>query len=83
MNEENKVPYIVFESEMARYERAVRRLVTIIIIAITLLFASNVGWLMFFNQFDFSTETVSQGTESGDNSYIGASGVINADSSDD
>ena len=65
MSEDNKVPYIIFEGEMARHERTVRRLIAVVVVTLALLFASNMCWLWFFNQFDFSTETISQGTESG------------------
>ena len=75
--DEQKVPYIVFEGEQARHERTVKRLVLALLVSIALLFLSNVAWLWFFNQFDYSTDTVEQGTTTGDNSYIGASGVIN------
>ena len=75
---ENKsVPYIAFEAEMARHERTIRRLLGLLIIVIVLLFASNMGWLWFFNSFDIETREVS--VESADNgiaNYIGASGVI-------
>ena len=74
---EKDIPYIAFESEMARHERTVKRLLIALAIAVVLLFASNVAWLLFFNQFDYATDTVTQGTEAGDNSYIGEDGVIN------
>ena len=74
----DKIPYIAFEAEMARHERTNKRLLTALLIAIVLLCASNLGWLWFFNQFDFQTETVMFETEDGgDNSYIGNNGVIN------
>ena len=79
---DEKVPYIVFEGEMARHERIIKRLVTLLILTIALLFVSNVAWLWFFNQFDYSTDTVAQDTTEGDNSYIGENGVINNGSTD-
>lgn len=77
--ERNDIPYIAFEAEMARHERTIKRLLIALVIAVALIFISNMAWLWFFNQFDYSTDTISQGTESGDNSYIGAgaSGIIN------
>lgn len=76
---ENKnIPYIAFESEMARHERTIKRLLVALIAVIIMLFASNVAWLCFFNQFEFHTETVMFDTkDGGDNSYIGNDGVIN------
>ena len=79
---ERDIPYIVFEGEMARHERTIKRLVTLLILTIALLFISNVAWLWFFNQFDYSTDTVAQDTTEGDNSYIGENGVINNGSTD-
>lgn len=73
---ENKnIPYIAFESEMARHERTIKRLLVALIAVIILLFASNLAWLLFFNQFDFQAETVMFDTDDGgDNSYIGNDG---------
>ena len=76
--EDRQIPYIAFESEMARHERTIKRLLVALIAVIILLFASNLAWLCFFNQFEFHTETVMFDTEDGgDNSYIGNDGVIN------
>lgn len=82
---DNNVPYIVYESEAARHERTVKRLLVALVVAIALIFVSNIAWLWFFNQFDYSTDTITQGTEAGDNSYIGAgaSGYITNGESDD
>lgn len=46
------VPYIVHETAMARNERTVKRLVVALIIAIVLAFATNVGWLIYENQYE-------------------------------
>ena len=54
----DNVPYIVFEGECARHERTVKRLVTVIIITIVLLVASNMAWLYVFNQYDISSEVI-------------------------
>ena len=76
--EDKHIPFIAFESEMARHERIIKRLLVALIASIALLFVSNVAWLWFFNQFDCHTETVMFDTEDGgDNSYIGNDGVIN------
>lgn len=74
-----QIPYIAFEGEMARYERTIKRLLVALIISIALLFASNVAWLWFFNQFDYASDMVSlDSSEEGNASYMGAgaSGVI-------
>lgn len=76
------VPYIVFESELSRLERMIKRLVLITALCIALLFASNLAWLTFFNQFDVETTTTTQEAE-GNANYIGASGNINNGKSDE
>lgn len=70
------VPYIVFESEMTRLERMIKRLAILLGLVIALLFLSNIAWLTFFNQFDIDTTTTTQETQ-GNANYIGASGNIN------
>ena len=72
------IPYIVYESEAARHERTVKRLVLALVVAIALIFISNVAWLWFFNQFDIESETVQlDSSNNGTASYIGNDGVIN------
>lgn len=46
------VPYVVHESEMARAERREKRLWIVIIILISALFLSNIGWLIYESQFE-------------------------------
>ena len=75
--EDNKIPYIAFEAEMARHERTIKRLLIALVIAIALLFISNIAWLFFFNQFDYATDTVTQELDTGNANYIGEDGNIN------
>lgn len=72
----SNVPYIVYESAQVKHERTVRRLIVALIVCVVLLAGTNLAWLRFFSQFDFSVDTIMQDTTDGDNSYIGASGVI-------
>lgn len=61
MEEDIRVPYIVYEGAQARQERTVKRLIILIIICVALLFASNALWLYAWMQYDYeSTETVIQ-----------------------
>ena len=46
------VPYIVHESSMARMERHIKRLWVAVIVSVCLLFASNVGWMIYESQFE-------------------------------
>lgn len=73
--EDNKVPYIVFEGTVARFERTVRRLVIVLAIAILLLFASNALWIYEWMQYDCTDVTVDS-QDGGNANYIGANGVI-------
>lgn len=76
---DNNVPFIVFETEMTRLERTIRRLTLLLLLTILLLFISNVAWLTFFNQFDVETENTETSQEvdgNGNANYIGASGNI-------
>ena len=71
------IPYIAFESEMARHERTVKRLLVALALAVALLFASNAAWLIFFSQFDISDTAVTlDSQDTGTNNYIGNDGDI-------
>ena len=76
---EKDVPYIVYESEAARHERTVKRLITALLIAVMLIVASNLAWLYVWNQYDFSSESYTIENESGNANYLesGMDGVIN------
>lgn len=68
------VPYIVYESEQARSERHIKRLAIITIIAIAMLFISNLIWLYAWCQYDYvgdSTTVSVEGDGDGDANYIG------------
>ena len=62
------VPYIVFESELARLERIIRRQFVLIIITLVLLVGTNACWLWYESQFEEVTTTteVTQDVDSGD-----------------
>ena len=75
--ERNEIPYIAFEAEMARHERTINRLLKALVVAIGLLFISNIAWLWFFNQFDYASDMVTlDSRDAGNACYIGADGVI-------
>ena len=68
------VPYIVFESELARLERIIRREFVLIIVSVILLVGTNACWLWYENQFEEVTTTeVTQDVDSGD----GGDAIIN------
>ncbi len=51
-NNINDVPYIVFEGELARAERHIKRLWIALIFAIVALLGSNLAWLYYESQFE-------------------------------
>ena len=73
------VPYIVYESSMARMERQVRRGWAAVLVAGLLFFASNALWLAAWMSYDYSSEEiiVEQDAKDGGNAnYIGSDGDI-------
>lgn len=61
-----QIPFIAFESALARIERTNRRLFILCIILILLLLATNIGWLYLENQFTTTESTeVSQDIDTG------------------
>lgn len=53
MEEQINVPYIVYEGAQARSERTTRRLITVIIVLISMLFATNAIWLYAWNSYEY------------------------------
>lgn len=59
MNDEKIcVPYVVYEGEMARHERHIKRLIIMLAIMLVLFFASNMAWLYVWNQYEYVDETI-------------------------
>ena len=74
------VPYIVYESEAARHERTVKRLLKALLITILLMVGTNLAWLYVWNQYDFSSESYTiESEDNGNSNYLesGVEGVIN------
>lgn len=69
------VPYLVYEGEMARQERHIKRLWVLCIIIFAALIMTNAGWIYYESQFE-EVVTVTQDTPSGNNNYIGNNGNI-------
>lgn len=76
--EHRDVPYLVYEATQARNERTIKRLITALIIAIALIFASNAIWLYAWLQYDYISEDITVDSQDGGNAnYIGHDGDIN------
>ena len=74
MENNNNVPYIVYESAMARLERIIKRLWITILVLIMLLAASNGAWIWYESQWEDVT-TTSYEAEAND----GGNAIINRD----
>lgn len=77
----NSVPYVVHEGILSRMERSNKRMLIALIIAVTLLFASNALWLYEWTQYDYCGDTTSKDvtleSKDGIANYIGNNGDIN------
>lgn len=73
---EKDVPYIVYESEAARHERTVKRLLTALLITILLMVGTNMAWLYVWNQYDFSSEEYTVEND-GNSNLLGAGASMN------
>lgn len=81
---EQKIPFVVHESDMIRMERINRRVWILCIILIISLIASNAGWIYYESQFITEETTVEQevDTGEGDATVIGV-GDYNGESETD
>lgn len=78
---EAQIPYYVHEAEMYRMERNNKRWFIAFMIVLFMLFATNLGWVIYESQFE--TVVVTQDNADGYNSYIGNDGdIINGTASD-
>lgn len=86
-----EVPYIVFEGEMARLERIIKRQFILILVTICFLVGTNVYWIWYESQFEdvvTTTQDVQQkvDTDNGDaiiNDGVHINGNSDAEGSDE
>ena len=78
MDNLQQIPYIVYESMLAKEERTQKKLIAVIILLIILLTACNVFWIYEWTSYDYVTgEDVEMKSDgSGVNNYIGNDGDI-------
>lgn len=77
MDDKNfSVPYIVFEGAEAKSERTIKRLIIALVITISLLFATNLVWLIEFFSYDYVSEETTVDADNGTANYIGQDGDI-------
>lgn len=71
------VPYVVFESAQARWERINQKLILALVIAIAAVLISNLVWLYCWMQYDYVSDTVTvESTATGHANYIAGDGDI-------
>lgn len=76
MEEKDMIPYIVYESALARSEQNIKRLLTALVICIIIVFASNAVWLYAWMQFEYVGEEVTVDGTDGIASYVNRGGMI-------
>ena len=73
------VPYVVYRDSLRDNRWVVRKLIVALIITVVLVFASNIAWLIVWNQYDFSGEQIETTVDSeGDGiaNYTGGNGGV-------
>lgn len=74
MNENQNVPYIMHEADMARMERANKRLWILLIILACMLVGTNAAWIVYEAQYqavEVSQEVEQDADGNGYNNFIG------------
>jgi multidrug resistance efflux pump len=74
-DEKMYVPYIVYEGEMARQERHIKRLVVMLAVMLVLFFASNMAWLYVWNQYEYVGETIEASQDGSGVNIVGGEDV--------
>lgn len=80
------VPFAAHEAEVARQERQIKRMWIALIVAIALMFFTNMMWIGVFNSYDYSSEEIiveQDAKDGGNNNYVGNDGDINNGVSED
>lgn len=73
------IPYFAHEGMMVRLDRANKRLVIALVVAVLLIFASNAGWLYAWMQYDYVGEDMtieSNGDGIANYNYTGGNGGV-------
>lgn len=76
MEDKITVPYIVYESAMARSERHIKRLVIALIVAVVMIALTNVAWLYVWNSYEYVGDSQVTVEGEGNANYIGNDGDI-------
>ena len=79
------MPIAQHEKDQNRLMSIIKRLIAVIVILIVLLVGSNIGWLIYENQYEVVEEstTITQENAEGYNNYIGNDGdIVNGKTND-
>lgn len=74
---ECKSAALVYESAMARMERANKRLFVLLIIVISALILTNIGWIYYESQFQVTETSTFEAEQDGDGVNIIGGGDVN------
>ena len=80
------IPFAAHEAEVGRQERQIKRMWIALIVAIALMFFTNMIWVGVFSSYDYSSEEIiveQDAQDGGNNNYIGNDGDINNGVSED
>lgn len=67
---DKNIPYIVFESALARFDRVIKRLWITILVLIFLLLGTNLAWLYYEQQFTDEITVTQENDGEGHNNYV-------------
>jgi len=76
MDENRNVPYIVYESAMVRAERTIKKLTIIAVVALVLMFITNVAWIYEWTIFDTYSYSYAQDGQGVNNVNLGTQGDV-------
>ena len=65
-----------YESALTHFSKIIKWLIIVIVILVLALVGTNLAWVIYENQFEEYSETITQETAHGDNNYIGEDGII-------
>lgn len=84
MDENRNVPYIVYESAMVRAERTIKKLTIVALVALVLMFITNLAWIYEWTMFDTYSYSYAQDGQGVNNVNLGTQGdVLNGTESTD
>ena len=83
INPNTQVPFLVYDSTIARFERTIEKLWILCITVIVLLIGTNAFWIYYENQFEDITVTQEVDNGEGNTNVSGIGGISNGESEAD